>query len=380
VSASSILIGETGLIEPVRQFGPRPRLGRGRLGGLVLGGVAAAVAAGLAACGGGQPGEGAQQAGAGVVNVYSHRHYDTDQELFRRFAESTGIQVNVVSASADELITRLQNEGAASPADVLITVDAGRLHQAKERGLLQPIRSEVLEASIPAHLRDDGGHWYGLTQRARILVYHRDRVRPESLSTYEALAEPQWRGRVLSRSSSNVYSQSLLASKIAHDGPEAAERWAAALAANLSRAPSGGDTDQIKAVAAGAGDVAIVNTYYLAKLAESTNPEERRVAEQVGAYFPNQNGFGTHINVSGAGVTRHAPNRENAIRLIEFLAGDEAQRLFAEGNQEYPAKPGVPWSDALRAWGEFRADSLELTRLGELNAEAVRIFDRVGWR
>jgi len=316
----------------------------------------------------------------GVVNVYSHRHYDTDQELFRRFTESTGIQVNVVTASADELITRLENEGAGSPADVLITVDAGRLHRAKERGLLQPIRSEVLESSIPEQLRDGEGHWYGLTRRARVVVYHRDRVQPGSLSTYEALAGPEWRGRVLTRSSSNVYSQSLLASVLAHEGPEAAERWAAGIAANLARAPSGGDTDQIKAVAAGAGDVAIVNTYYLAKLTASANPEERRVAEQVGVFFPDQDGRGTHINVSGAGVTRHAPNRENAVRLIEYLAGDEAQRLFAEGNQEYPAKAGIPWSDALRAWGEFRADTLDLTRLGELNGEAVRIADRVGWR
>jgi iron(III) transport system substrate-binding protein len=371
-----------GLIEQLMQFRRRPgsRCARtaGRRAAVV---VAAAAVAALAACGNGQTGERqAQQGTAGVVNVYSHRHYDTDQELFRRFTESTGIPVNVVTASADELITRLENEGAASPADVLITVDAGRLHRAKERGLLQPVRSEVLEASIPEQLRDDDGYWFGLTQRARILVYHRARVQPEALSSYEALAEPEWRGRVLTRSSSNVYSQSLLASIIAHQGEQAAERWAAGIAANLSRPPSGGDTDQIKAVAAGAGDVAIVNTYYLAKLIESQNPEERRVAEQVGVFFPNQNGRGTHINVSGAGVTRHSPNRANAIRLIEFLAGEEAQRLFAEGNQEYPARAGVPWSDELRAWGEFRPDTLELTRLGELNDQAVRIADRVGWR
>jgi iron(III) transport system substrate-binding protein len=363
-----------------RQGRPAPRGGRGRGVRLPAGIVAAALLGSAAACGGGQAEGGVAGGVAGEVNVYSHRHYDTDQELFRRFSESTGIRVNVVSASADELITRLQNEGAGSPADVLITVDAGRLHQARERGLLQPIRSDLLESSIPANLRDPEGHWFGLTRRARVFVYHRDRVRPEDLSTYTALAEPRWRGRVLTRSSSNVYSQSLLASVIAHDGPEAAERWAAGLASNLARAPSGGDTDQIKAVAAGAGDVAVVNTYYLAKLSESTNPEERRVAEQVGVFFPDQQGRGTHINVSGAGVTRHAPNRDNAVRLIEFLAGDEAQRLFAEGNQEYPAKEGVEWSAALRGWGEFRADTLRLTRLGELNTEAVRIADRVGWR
>jgi iron(III) transport system substrate-binding protein len=366
-------------MEQMRQFRWRRSIRRAGPVGLPAWLAAVVLVAGLTACESGQSSQQAQGS-AGEVNVYSHRHYDTDQQLFRRFTENTGIRVNVVTASADELITRLENEGAGSPADVLITVDAGRLHRAEERGLLQPIRSEVLEASIPEHLRDDDGHWFGLTQRARILVYHRARVQPESLSSYEALAEPQWRGRVLTRSSSNVYSQSLLASIIAHEGPEAAERWAAGIAANMSRAPSGGDTDQIKALAAGAGDVALVNTYYLAKLAESDNPEERRIAEQVGVFFPNQNGRGTHINVSGAGVARHAPNRANAIRLIEFLASDEAQRLFAEGNQEYPAKPGVPWSVELQAWGEFKPDALELTRLGELNDPAVRIFDRVGWR
>jgi iron(III) transport system substrate-binding protein len=340
-----------------------------------------ALLVGLTACGVGEGESNPDTAmSSGVVNVYSHRHYDTDRELFRLFTEATGIEVNVVTASADELITRLENEGAASPADVLITVDAGRLHRAKERGLLQPVRSEVLGANIPEQLRDPDGEWFGLTTRARIIAYHRARVQPEQLSTYEALAEPQWRGRVLTRSSSNVYNQSLLASIIAHEGEAAAERWASAVSTNLSRAPSGGDTDQIKALAAGAGDVAIVNTYYLARLASSSNAEERRIAEQVGAFFPNQNGRGTHVNVSGAGVTRHAPNRDNAVRLIEFLAGEEAQRLFAEGNQEYPARPGVAWSEELLAWGEFRADSLSLVRLGELNDEAVRIFDRTGWR
>jgi iron(III) transport system substrate-binding protein len=202
----------------------------------------------------------------------------------------------------------------------------------------------------------------------------------ETLSTYAALAQPEWEGRVTIRSSSNVYNQSLLAAIMAHEGEAAAEAWAAGVARNMSRPPSGGDTDQIKAIAAGAGDVAVVNTYYLALLAESTDPEERRVAEQIGAFFPDQGGAGTHVNVSGAGVARHAPNRENAIRLIEFLSDDEAQRLFAEANQEYPVKPGIPWSATLQSWGEYRADTLDLTTLGELNDEAVRIFDRVGWR
>jgi iron(III) transport system substrate-binding protein len=317
---------------------------------------------------------------AGVVNVYSHRHYEVDRELFGQFTEQTGIRVNVVTGSADELIMRLQTEGRSSPADVLITVDAGRLHRAKERGLLQPVESAVLEANVPPRLRDADGQWYALTTRARVLVYARDRVQPADIPTYESLAEARWHGRVLVRSSENVYNQSLLASLIAHGGEAAALRWAEAIAGNLARSPSGGDTDQLKAVAAGAGDVAISNTYYLAKLALSEDTEERRVYERLAVVFPNQGGRGTHINVSGAGVTRHAPNRANGIRLIEFLSGDEAQRLFAEGNQEYPVKPGVPMSGLLQAWGDFEADTLSLSRLAEHNAQAVMLFDRSGWR
>jgi iron(III) transport system substrate-binding protein len=360
----------------------RQRVGSGRWStgrGRVVGVLGLALAAGVGACSPDAGSEGAGE-GGGVVNVYSHRHYEADQALFRRFTETTGIRVNVVTASADELITRLENEGAQSPADVLITVDAGRLHRAKERGLLQPVRSEVLESNVPAHLRDREGYWFGLTQRARVLVYHRARVQPESLSTYEALAGPEWRGRVVIRSSSNVYNQSMLAAMIAHAGEAAAEQWAAGMVENMARAPSGGDTDQIKAVAAGVGDVAVVNTYYLAQLAASSDAEDRRVADQVAAFFPNQETTGTHVNVSGAGVTRNSPNRENAIRLVEFLASDEAQGVFASEVQEYPVKSGVAWSKTLSEWGEYRADDLDLTRLGELHDPAVRIFDRVRWR
>jgi iron(III) transport system substrate-binding protein len=318
--------------------------------------------------------------GAGVVNVYSHRHYDVDRELFARFTEATGIRVNVVTGSADELITRLQTEGASSPADVLITVDAGRLHRARARGLLQAVQSPALDASVPARYRDPDGYWFGLTTRARVLVYARERVRAEEVPTYESLAAPRWRGRLLVRSSENVYNQSLLASLIAESGEAAALEWAQGVSRNLARSPSGGDTDQLKAVAAGAGDVAISNTYYLAKLATSEDAEERRVYEQLAVVFPNQGGRGTHVNVSGAGVTRHAPNREAAVRLIEFLADDESQRLYAEGNQEYPVKPGIAMSRVLQGWGEFEADTLPLARLGELNARAVMLFDRAGWR
>jgi iron(III) transport system substrate-binding protein len=354
----------------------------GRPSRRTLVGLATVVALGACAPDGGERGGdgGADGASPGVVNVYSHRHYDTDRELFRRFTAETGIEVQVVTASADELITRLRNEGAASPADVLITVDAGRLDRAAQEGLLQPVHTEALETNVPARFRDPSGHWYGLTQRARVLVYHRDRVDPSRLGGYESLASPEWRGRVLVRSSSNVYNQSLLAGLIARHGPEAAERWAAGVVRNLARAPRGGDTDQLKLVAAGVGDVALVNTYYLARLAESSDPEDRRAAERLAVHFPDQAGAGTHVNVSGAGVTRSSRNVANATRLLEYLTGDEAQLLFAASNQEYPVKPGVPWSPALEAWGDFRGDTLDLARLGELNGEAVRMFDRVGWR
>lgn len=325
---------------------------------------------------------GCESPGDDVVNVYSHRHYDVDQQLFERFTELTGIQVRVVSASADELITRLEREGEASPADLLITVDAGRLHRAKERGLLQPVSTPELEAVVPANRRDPEGYWYGLTERARILAFARDRVDSTRLSTYEALADEEWNGRVVSRSSENIYNVSLLASIIAHSGVDAAEAWARQVAANMPRSPQGGDTDQIKDVAAGVADVAIVNSYYVGRLLADPDPANRELAARVGIFFPNQGEGerGTHVNVSGAGVTTHAPNRENAIRLLEFLLSEEAQRLWSEGNSEYPVRAGVPWAPTLESWGRFRADTLSLARLGEFNNEAVMAFDRAGWR
>jgi len=326
----------------------------------------------LASCAGSDDGE--------VVNVYSHRHYEADQMAYDRFTALTGIRVNVVSASADELITRLENEGAASPADMLITVDAGRLHRAKVRGLLQPVTSAVLEANVPEHLRDRDHQWWGITRRARVFAFHRERVDSTTLSSYEALAGPEWNGRVLIRSSENVYNQSLLAALIAHHGEDGAAAWTAGMVENLARNPSGGDTDQVTAVAAGAGDVAVVNTYYIARLAESTDPLERQIVSQIGVFFPNQDDRGTHVNVSGVGITRHARNIDNALALLEFLTGEEGQRIFAEANQEYPVHPNVPWSATLQAWGTFRADTLDLTVLGEFNDAAVRIFDRAGWR
>lgn len=333
--------------------------------------VLAAALVPLSACG---------KAEDSVVNVYTHRHYDTDQALFDRFTELTGIEVRVVSASADELISRLEREGAASPADLLITVDAGRLHRALDRGLLQPVRSEVVNAAVPADLRDPDGYWVALTRRARVIVYRKDRVQPDEIPTYESLTDEQWLGRIVARSSENIYNVSHLASLIAAHDTTVAEVWARGLAANFARAPQGNDTDQIRDVAAGVGDLALANTYYLARLLASEDPASRRVAESVGIVFPNQLGRGTHVNVSGVGITRYAPHPQNAQRLIEFLVGEEAQLAFARDNLEYPVRTDVPWPEILVGWGEFRADPLALNRLGELNNEAVRAFDRAGWR
>jgi iron(III) transport system substrate-binding protein len=314
------------------------------------------------------------------VNVYSHRHYEADQRLYELFEQQTGIHVNALQASADELIERLRAEGDASPADVLITVDASRLNSARDLGLLQPTESAALKEAVPAEFRDPDGYWYGLTRRARVIAYHKGRVQPEELSSYEALTDAKWRGRILVRSSGNIYNISLLASMIAAEGEEAARAWAAGIVANMARTPQGSDRDQMKAVAAGQGDLALVNTYYVGLLLNSENPAEREVGGQMGVFFPSQGGRGAHVNVSGAGVTRSAPNRENAIRFIEFLAGAEAQSIFATANYEYPIRPDVPAAELLQSWGGFRSDTDTLLSYSDYVDKAVRIFDEAGWR
>jgi iron(III) transport system substrate-binding protein len=340
--------------------------------------AAALLASGLSA-GLGAPAALAQQ-GDRVVNVYSARHYDSDAELFRQFTQATGIRVNVVEGEASQLIERMAAEGRNSPADVLITVDAGRLWRAQEAGVLQPVRSEALERAVPAHLREPGGHWFGLSARARVFVYARDRVRPADMSTYEDLADPKWRGRILTRSSTNIYSQSLVGALIAANGEQATEAWARGLAANLARRPQGGDTDQILAVAAGEGDLAISNTYYLGRLMASDKPEDRAVAEKVAVFFPNQDGRGTHVNISGAGVAAHAPNRENAVRFLEFMASPEAQRIFAQNNFEFPVVEGIPTHPVVAEWGPFKQDTLNAAVYGRNNQQALMVTDRAGWR
>ncbi|OOG22743.1 Fe(3+) ABC transporter substrate-binding protein [Thioalkalivibrio denitrificans] len=315
----------------------------------------------------------------GEVNVYSARQEALIKPLMDRFTEETGIRVNIVSARADALLQRLRSEGRNTPADVLITVDAGNLHSAVEAGVLQPIRSDNLEAAIPESYRNPEGYWYGLSMRARPIMYVRDKVDPAEFSTYEDLADPKWRGRICVRSSSNVYNQSMTASMIIAHGEEATETWARGLVANMARPPQGGDRDQIRAAAAGQCDIAIANTYYLGQMHHGDDAD-RRAADAIGVFWPNQDDRGVHVNVSGAGVTAHARNRDNAIRLLEFMAGDEAQAWYAEANQEYPVKPDVPHSETLAGFGEFKADAVNLGLLGAHNAAAVRLMDRAGWR
>ncbi|NJM12918.1 MAG: Fe(3+) ABC transporter substrate-binding protein [Synechococcaceae cyanobacterium SM1_2_3] len=314
-----------------------------------------------------------------VVNIYNSRHYASDKQLYEAFTKATGIQVNVVEGKHEELMQRLTSEGAKSPADVLITVDAGRLAQVATENLLQPVSTAVLEKAIPAHLRHPDGLWYGLAVRARVLVYAKGRINPAQLSTYEALAEPQFKGQILTRSSNNSYTLSLVGSILAANGPEKTEAWAKGLVANFARPPEGGDTDQIKAVAAGQGGIALANTYYLGKLIASSKPEDQAVAQKVAAFFPNQKDRGTHVNISGAGVAKHAPHRENAIKLIEYLATD-GQRYFADVNFEYPVNPAMKPHPILASFGGFKQDTLNAATYAANSIEAAKIMDRAGWK
>ena len=315
------------------------------------------------------------------VNVYTHRHYDTDKLLFKQFEEETGIKVNVINANADELMTRMENEGDQSPADVLITVDAGRLHKAKAGNLLQPVESEILTKNVPSHLKDTENYWYGLTKRARMIVYSKERIKDGELANYWDLTKPQYKGKVLVRSSSNIYNQSLMASFIAHyPDSNYAEMWATGIVNNMARNPAGGDRDQVKAVAAGLGDIAITNSYYLGKMMQSDEQSDRDAVATVSLLFPNQDGRGTHMNVSGAGVAKYSKNKENAIKFIEFLTSKDAQGLFSESNYEYPVNPEVEASELLKSWGEFKEDNISLSKLGEHNTDAVKLFNKTGWK
>lgn len=317
---------------------------------------------------------------ADEVNVYSSRKEELIKPLLDRFTKQTGISVNLVTGKEDALLQRLKSEGANSPADLLVTTDAGNLYRAKAAGVTQPFVSDTLSSAIPPTYRDPEGHWVGLTVRARPILYVKGKTDPATLSTYEALAEPAFKGRICIRSSDNIYNQSLVASLIAANGVEAAETWAKRLVANLARPPKGGDRDQIKAAAAGECDIAIANTYYLAGMLTGKDPADRTAAESMAVFWPNQAGRGVHVNVSGAAVTAAAKHKDAVIALVEFLASPDSQAWYAENNGEYPVRPGVPVSATLAAWGKFKADDLNLAKLGELNAEAVKLMDRAGWK
>jgi iron(III) transport system substrate-binding protein len=347
---------------------------------LAGGAASAAIALATGQAWSGEPPRAQLAQGAGEVNLYSSRHYNTDERLYSNFTKATGIKINRIEADADPLIQRMKAEGDKSPADVFISVDAGRIEAARQQGLLQPIKSDVLEKAIPAHLRDPEGYWFGFSKRARVIVYSGDRVKPEQLSTYEALADPKWKGKIAIRSSTNIYNQSLTGSILAALGPEKTEAWARGMVANFARQPKGGDRDQISAVAAGEADIGITNTYYVAHMLTSKNPAEREAAEKVVVFFPNQNDRGAHVNISGGGVAKNAPNKANAIKFLEYLASPEAQAYFAEGNYEYPVVADAKVSPILAAWGKFKDDKLNAQVFARNNAEALKIMDRAGWK
>ena len=316
----------------------------------------------------------------GVVNLYSARHYETDNALYATFEEQTGIKVNVVSAGAPELIERIKREGAATEADLFITVDGGVLYTAKAADILQPVSSSLVAQNVPAALRDKDNAWVGLTTRARIIVYSKERVNPDQLSTYEDLADPKWNGKVVARPSSALYDQSLLASLIALNGEDAALAWVKGYAANFARPPKGNDRGQAIDIVAGLGDVALMNTYYVGQMLNSQNPEEVKAAQNVGVFFPNQATTGTHINVSGAALTKHAKNKDNAVKLIEFLISVPAQERLSADNYEFPVNPKAKKHPLLESFGPFKTQSIDFSTLGTNNARAIQLFAEGGWK
>lgn len=321
----------------------------------------------------------AAQAEEKVLNLYSARHYQTDERLYDNFTKQTGIKINRIEGKEDELMERLRNEGANSPADVFITVDATRLAVADSLGLFAPVKSKLLESRIPAYLHTDT--WFAFSTRARVIIYNRSALKAEDVPTYESLADPKLKGKLCSRSGAHPYNLSLVASLIAHDGEAKVENWAKGVVANFARAPKGGDTDQIKSVAAGECGVAVSNTYYLARLIRSDKVEDRRLMERVGIIWPNQANRGTHINISGAGMVKTAKNPEAAVKFLEYLASDEAQRYFADGNNEWPVVPGVATNNpALDAMGKFKADNLPIGTLASKVVAAQKLLDRAGYR
>lgn len=317
---------------------------------------------------------------AAEVNVYSARKEALIKPLFDQFTKDTGIQVNLVTGEADTLLKRLEVEGRNSPADMLLTVDVARLIRAKDSGLFQQIDSDVLMNTIPEHYRDTDKQWFGLSLRSRVIIYAPERVKESELSTYADLADKKWKNRICVRSSSNVYNQSLVAAMIANEGLEKTEVWAAGLVKNFARQPKGGDRDQIKAVAAGVCDIALVNTYYLAGMLASNQANEVEAAKKIKLFWPDQAGRGAHMNVSGAGILKPSKHKKEALQLLEYLVSDYAQHWYAETNYEYSINPAIVSGSILKSWGDFKADNLNLSLLGKYNKDSVLLMDRVGWK
>ena len=316
------------------------------------------------------------------INIYSQRHYDSDKMQYKKFEEKTGIKVNVTKAGADELIQRLKNEGDNSQADLFITVDVGKLWQASDMGLFQKFNDQKVFDNIDPQFLDKNGYWVPVTYRSRVVVYSNERVKKEDLSTYEDLANEKWRGRLLVRSSSNAYNQALMSSLVANLGPEAVTSWSEAVVKNFARDPKGSDRDQVKAIAAGQGDIAIVNSYYIGLLLASEKEEEINAGKAVSVFFPNQGDGerGAHINVSGIALAKNAPNKENAIELIKYLTSVEGQETYVNNSYEYSVNPNVKPDMIVQAWGEFKKDPVDLNMLGVKRDEAIRIFDKTGWK
>jgi len=328
---------------------------------------------------------GAAQAQPATLNVYSARHYQTDEALYDNFTKATGIKINRVDADDAGILARLNTEGRASPADVILLVDAARLWRAEVAGLFQPVKSKILESRIPAHLRGkdsgEGSSWFGLSTRARIVVFNKASVKREDVDTYEELAEPKNKGRLCTRSGSHPYNLSLFGAMEEHLGPKATETWLQGLVANMARTPKGGDTDQILAVASGECAVALTNTYYVARLMRSEKPQDKAAMEKVGVVFPNQSSFGTHVNIAGAAIARHANNRDAAQRFLEYLASDQAQIHFAGGNNEWPVVPGFKVANpALQALGPFKSETIPISVVGMNQVKVQQMLDRVGYK
>jgi iron(III) transport system substrate-binding protein len=318
---------------------------------------------------------------AGELNLYSARHYNTDEALYSEFTRQTGIRINRIELGDEPLLQRVKAEGSNSPADVILLVDAARLWRAQIEGLFLPIQSKTLENRIPAALRSNDGSWFGFSTRARVIVYSKATVKADEVDTYEKLADPKNKGRVCTRSGSHPYMLSLIGSMVERNGEAATETWARGVVANMARPPRGGDTDQIRAVAAGECGVAVTNTYYWARLLRSNDPKDKDLVSKVGFVWPNQQSSGTHVNISGGGVAKHAPNRANAVRFLEYLASDSAQKYFANGNNEWPAVKGIALgNEVLASLGAFKAETVPVSAIGKGQIAAQRILDKTGYR